>query len=68
MFKKLELISQKLKQGRTDVWECEMLCKLVNNDLADPYTIDYLNDKFVNPYQSSRRLISKLYQEAQRTI
>ena len=68
MLKKLHLIAQKLEPGRIDVWDAEMLYKLVNKDLADPYTIDYLQGKFLNPYKSLPGLIARLYNEALKPI
>ena len=64
MLKKLETIATKLGPGRTDVWELEMLYKFVNKDLADPYTLDYINQKFINPYKSYAALSARLYNEA----
>ncbi len=64
MLRKLQLISEKLEPGRTDIWECEMLYKLVNRELDDPYTINYLNEKFTNPYKAFHSLIKRLLNEA----
>ena len=66
MLKKLETITRKLGASRTDVWELEMLYKFVNKDLADPYTLEYINNKFSNPYKAFAALSVKLHYEALR--
>ena len=64
MLKKLHFIAQKLDTARTDVWECEMLYKLLQRDLIDLDTQQYLLAKFANPSQTFGHLLYQLYGEA----
>jgi hypothetical protein len=64
MLKKLQYIIEKLGATRTDIWECEMLHKLINNDLEDPTALEYLLNKFSHPYNALKNLSDSLYSEA----
>lgn len=64
MLKKLHFIGQKLDTARTDVWECEMLYKLLQRDLIDLDTQQYLLAKFGNPHRTFGQLLYQLYNEA----
>lgn len=67
MHYKLQYIADKLSCTRTDVWECEMMDKLVRRELHDDHARQHLFANYNNPFKEYPKLLNRLFKEAQNT-
>lgn len=47
-----------------DCWLMETLYKYISNELGDIEVIDFIQERFANPYEAFKKLINTLYNRA----